>query len=176
MFNKLNLFSKTEFKVLEFISCKSSELYEREIAVGAKVSPASANLILNRFSKNGLVKKVRRGRMSFYQANVDNPVLRQFKVFATIRNLEKVVKQASEFSSRIVLFGSCALGTNTDKSDVDLFVLSREKNEVKNILRNYPNIQAIVLNSVEYAALKEKDKAFFERINAGIELYGGVNG
>ena len=58
MFNKLNL-PKTEFKVLELFPV-SRELYEREIAVGAKTSPASANLILNRFSKNGLVKKTAR--------------------------------------------------------------------------------------------------------------------
>ena len=170
------MFSKTEFKVLVFISCKSRELYEREIAKGAKVSPASANLILNRFSKSGLVKKTRRGRMSFYAPDAANPVLRQFKVFATIRALEPVIKQINRLSQRIVLFGSCASGTNTDKSDVDLYVLSREKNEVKTILRSYPNIQAIVLDSVEYVALREKDKPFFDRINAGIELYGGANG
>ncbi|MEK6843089.1 MAG: hypothetical protein AABY04_01245, partial [Candidatus Micrarchaeota archaeon] len=84
MFKKLNLFSKTEMKVLEFISKKDGELYERQIAGGAKISTGSANAILKSFFQAGLIRQIRKGRMLFYSGNDDNPLLRQFKVFLTM--------------------------------------------------------------------------------------------
>ena len=66
MFKKLNSFSKTEMKLLEFISTKDGELYERQIAKGAGVSAASANGILSSFARLGLLERQKKGRMVFY--------------------------------------------------------------------------------------------------------------
>lgn len=172
MFKKLNLFSKTEMKVLSFISTKDCELFERQIADGADISVASANRMLKDFAKAGLLKQARKGKMLFYKRNDDNPVLRQFKVFVAINNLMPILNKIADYSSRIVLFGSCAIGRNGENSDIDLFVLSGEKNEVKSRLEGEERINAIVLNGPEYAELQKKDKPLYDRINAGIELYG----
>ena len=72
-----------------------------------------------------------------------------------------------------MLFGSCATGRNGEKSDIDLYFLSSEKNALRRLLESDPKIQAIILDSVEYSALSKKDKPLYGRINAGIELYGG---
>ena len=162
--------------MLSFVSTKDGELYERQIAEKAGVSVGSANAILKLFVRMGLVKKSRKGRMSFYQRNDDNPLLRQFKVFVTINSLMPVIEKTAPVSRRIVLFGSCAEGRNGEKSDVDLFILSREKERTRRIMDDYPKVQAIILDSAEYARLQEKDKPLYERINSGIELYGGENG
>jgi predicted nucleotidyltransferase len=172
MFKKLNLFSKTEMKLLEFISLKDGELYERQIAKESCTSVGSVNSILNLFGKMGLVIKTKKGRMSFYRRNDDNPLLRQFKVFVSINNIMPVVSELEPFSSRIIRFGSCAEGRNSEKSDIDIFVLSKEKGKIRRILDKYPKIQAIILTSIEYTDLKENDKPLYERILKGIELYG----
>ena len=172
MFKKLNLFSKTEMKVLSFISVKDGELFERQIASGAGISVASANRMLKMFAKLGLLKQTRKGKMLFYRRNDDNPVLRQFKVFTTVNNLMPALEKNARFSKRIVLFGSCASGRNGEGSDIDLFVLSEDREKLRAGLREEERIKAIILNGQEYAELRKKDKPLYERINSGIELFG----
>lgn len=176
MFKKLNLFSKTEMKVLAFISTKDGELYERQIANETRVSAGSANAILARFHKAGLVKRAQKGKMLFYQRNDDNPALRQFKVFLSVNGLMPALEKIAPLSRRIVLFGSCAEGRNGEKSDVDLFILSGEKEKIRRMLDEYPKIQAIILDAGEYSLLEKNDRPLYERIGKGIELYGGENG
>lgn len=171
MFKKLNLFSKTEMKVLDFISKTDGELYERQIATQAKISVGSANSILNRFAKLGLVAKTTRGKMSFYSASIRNPVLRQFKIFSTVNNLMPLVSQVAPLSKRILLYGSCAAGANTQKSDIDIFVLSSQKEQVKRLLDDFDNVQAIIRDSPEWVSLSKTDKPLYGRINAGIPLW-----
>ena len=172
MFKKLNLLSRTEMKLLKFISGKDGELYERQIAREAGVSVGSANSVLRSFAKIGLVKSTKKGRMVFYRRNEKNPLLGQFKVFTTINELSEILSKLAPLGRRIILFGSSAEGTNTEKSDVDLFVLTAEKEAARRLLDAHPNVQAILLDSVEYASLQQKDKPLYDRINSGIELYG----
>ncbi|VVC02387.1 Nucleotidyltransferase domain protein [uncultured archaeon] len=171
MFKKLNLFSKTELKVLEFIATSDGELYERQIALKAGISAGSANSILNRFAKAGLVTKTTRGKMSFYSASASNPLLRQFKIFCTVNNLMPQVNRLSALASRIILYGSCANGTNTHSSDIDLFVLTTQKEQIRRLLDNHENIQAIAMDSAEWVSLSKKDKPLYDRINSGITLW-----
>lgn len=176
MFKKLNLFSKTEMKLLVFISTKDGELYERQIANEAKVSVGSVNSIMKSFHKMGLVTKIQKGRMLFYSRNDGNPLLRQFKIFITVNSLVDVIAKIATLSRRIILFGSCSEGRNGEKSDIDLFILSKERDELKRVLNGYPIIQSIILNSNEYTDLQQKDKPLYDRIRRGIELLGDSNG
>jgi len=176
VFKKLNLFSKTEMKLLSFISTKDGELYERQIADEAGISVASANGILKAFAKLGLLKQAKKGKMLFYRRNDNNPVLRQFKVFVAVNSLMPIIGKIASLCSRIVLFGSCAIGRNGEKSDIDLLVISSEKARVREELADVPALKAIILDSNEYSQLQKKDKPLYDRINSGIELFGGENG
>jgi len=172
MFKKLNLFSQTGIKLLIFISAKDGELYERQIATEARVSVGAVNMMMKEFDRLCLVKKTRKGRMLFYSRNGESPLLRQFKVFITVNNLMPVIEKIAPLCKHIILFGSCAEGRDGEMSDVDLFILSREKDAIRRILDIYPKIQALVLDSMEYADLQQKDKPLYDRIQRGIELYG----
>ncbi len=163
-------------KVLSFISRKDGELYERQIADGAKVSVGSANSILREFAAIGLILQERKGKMLFYQRNDSNPLLRQFKVFSTVNELMPFVGTIMPLCSRIVLFGSCAEGRNGEGSDIDLLILAQEKEKVRRLSAENPHIQAILLSPAEYSQLERKDKPLFSRIRTGIEIYGGDNG
>jgi predicted nucleotidyltransferase len=176
MFKKLNLFSRTEMKVLSFISKKDGELYERQIADGAKVSAGSANSILREFSEIGLILQERKGKMLFYQRNDANPLLRQFKVFSTVNELMPFAGSVAPLCSRIVLFGSCAEGRNGEGSDIDLLIITSEKEKVRRLSAENPRIQAILLDPAEYSQLEKKDKPLFSRIRSGIEIHGGDDG
>lgn len=151
-------------------------MYEKEIAKKVGVSNSTANVILNDLTKQGLVEKTKKGNMSFYRPALNNPALRQFKIYNNIKNLLPVIKKLTPMSRRIVLFGSCASGKNTERSDIDLFVLSLEKDKLRHFFRDYPKIQAIILNSSEWVSLSKKDKPFYDRISKGIVLWDEVYG
>ena len=175
MFKKLNLFSKTEMRVLMYVALKNGQLYERQIVQGAGISVGSANTILKTFSDIGLVNRIKKGRMSFYERNDGNPLLRAFKVFITVNNLMPLLQKIIEHSRRIILYGSSATGRNGEESDIDLFILSTEKEAIRRILDKFETVQAIILDSNEYMQLQKKDKPLYDRISMGIELYGGSN-
>jgi len=159
-------------RTLAFISAMDGELFERQIAKGAGISAGSANKMLKEFAKSGLLNQVKKGKMLFYKRNDDNPALRQFKVFVTVNNLMPLLGRIAECSARVVLFGSCATGRNGEESDMDLFVLSGVKENVKRELNREGRISAIVMNGPEYAELAKKDKPLYDRINRGIGLLG----
>jgi len=173
MFKKLNLFSKTESKVLAFILHHDDEIYSQEVARQAKVSVGSANSILKKFARQGLVEARPLGRMILYRRNDQSATVRQMKVANTVEFLEKeVLRKIGPYSERAILFGSCAQGRNTEKSDIDLFILSAERTKIFEILVAYHMISPVILNSTEYSDLREKDKPLYERINGGIVLLG----
>lgn len=176
MFKKINLFSKTEMKLLVFLSQKTGEMYEREIAKEAKVSVGSVNTLLKNFVSLGLLRQQKKGRMLFYSRNDQSPLLRQFKVFICVNSLLPLIEKISPFSKRIILFGSCASGRNDQNSDIDLFILSDQRHSIKRIVDDYPQVQVIVLNLQEFIQLQKNDLPLFERINQGIELFGDANG
>jgi len=90
----------------------------------------------------------------------------------TVNNLMPVLDRIADYSARIVLFGSASTGRNGEESDIDLFVLSGVKTSVKQELDGEDRIKAIIMNGPEYTELQKKDKPLYDRINAGIELFG----
>ncbi len=171
MFKKINLFSKTEDKIFKYLLAHDQEKYEREIARETKTSPASVNNILRKFEKLELVKRVVKGRMKFYRKNEENPKIRQYKIILTMEVLEPILEKLKEISSLVILFGSCSEGTDSEESDIDLFVISDKREAVKEILRANKKINAIILTAEEYAELRERDKPLYERIEKGKELW-----
>ena len=83
-----------------------------------------------------------------------------------------------QLSDKIILFGSCSTGEDNYESDIDLLVLTNEKEKVnKKIINTKLNrkIQAVVVNTVDLMKIKEKDKGFYQEINKGITLWDVKN-
>jgi predicted nucleotidyltransferase len=81
-----------------------------------------------------------------------------------------------------VLYGSCAQGTDTSESDLDLFVVSSRKNEVSNVIsdfkfpRGYENIhiQSVIRTPAELLKGSESGHAFMQEVERGIVLWEKV--
>jgi len=177
MLKKLDFITPTVLKVLYiFHRDPMQELHEREVVRRAKVSEGSANKILRGLSEAGILERRRAGRMVFYRFNVRSPVARQFKVLFNVYSLQGLVDQLRVYCKRIILFGSCAEGLDVGESDVDLFVLTQEKNEVMGKISAYQGnldrtLSPIVVNANEFAKLKREDRPLYERIMKGIVLW-----
>ena len=174
--DKLDFITPTLLKILYlFHEEPMRELHEREVVRRARVSKGSANKILRKLSEIKVLNRSKKGRMVFYSLNMKNAVARQFKVLFNVYSLNELVEEIKQDCKRIILFGSCSEGTDVKESDVDLFILTNEKNRVKSIVNTYQKagkrIAPIIVNSNEFIKLRRKDKPLYDRILKGILLW-----
>lgn len=75
--------------------------------------------------------------MIFYKLNIENVIVRQFKVFSNLYRLKGLIDKLREKSRRVILFGSCAEGTDVKGSDIDISILTDQKSEEKALTEIY---------------------------------------
>lgn len=167
-------------KVLAFFLARpTGRFYGSEIAEKTDISIGQASKVLGDLKKSGLVEMERRGRTELYCIISDNPALKAFKVLNTIMSIEPLVERLKGTSKRVVLYGSCAIGTNIEESDLDLVVVSTKRDEVQEIISSFPGdvyygfseIMVVIKTPAEWAALEEKDPVFHNELLRGITLY-----
>jgi predicted nucleotidyltransferase len=174
---KLDFLTPTTLKVMEFFFANSmKEFHEREIVRNAKISKGSANKILRHLAGLSLLQRDKRGRMVFYKLNRADPIIKHLKILNNLWMLRGFVERAREGVKRIILFGSCAEGTDVKESDIDVFILTGEKKPVKEAVsrfnqRNERKISPIILGADEFTKMKREDKPLYERIDRGIVLW-----
>lgn len=121
-----------KYNVLKvFLSFPTENFRLREIARIARLSLPSVINYLNEFQKEGLIKKQIKRGIPFYTAMRDNEKFILYKKISIIFELDNsgivdylwnaVAPQA------IILYGSFAKGESTEVSDIDVFVLGKEK-------------------------------------------------
>jgi len=174
---KLDFITPTFMTVFElFLGDPMAEHHEREVMRETNVSKGSANRILRELADLGFLIRERKGRMVFYRLDTENPVVRQFKVLVNVYALSSLLNQLKRRTRRVVLFGSCAQGLDVKESDIDLFILSSEKEAVRRIVGDFNQedgrrVTPIVVDSNEYMRLKREDKPLYENIERGIVLW-----
>jgi len=162
-----------------FLAHPSSQFYGAEIAVKTGISTGQASKVLDDLRKAGLIEMERKGRTELYRVISENPVLRAFKVLNTLISIEPLIERLKGASRRVILYGSCASGTNIERSDLDLLVVSTKKDEVQEIISGFPSdayygfseMRAVVKTPVEWVALEEKDPVFHNELLRGVSLY-----
>lgn len=174
---KLDFLTPTTLKVLEFFFVNSmNEFHEREIVRNANISKGSANKILRHLSSLSLLQRDKKGRMVFYRLNRGDPVVKHLKILSNLWALREFVERARENAKKIILFGSCAEGTDVKESDIDIFILTREKKPAMEAVsrfnqRNERKISPVILGSDEFTKMKREEKPLYERIDRGIVLW-----
>jgi DNA-binding transcriptional ArsR family regulator len=170
-------------KVLSLLAKFSDqEFYEREVSRKLGISAGSANRALNELYSDGAVTRRREGKMYFYSIDSSNVALIQFKKMVNLMLIELLVEELKKISSRIILYGSCALGTDNSDSDLDLFVVANSREDVSNVIsgftfpRGFENIhiQSVIRTPVELLERGESERTFMEEVERGIVLWERV--
>lgn len=169
-------FSRTSHqKILTFLGeYAERSFYEKEIREAAKLSAGAANKALRELARDGYLLKEKKGRMCFYSVDISNPLIQRFKVLLNILRLSPLLERLKGSSRRIVLFGSAAEGTNTSESDIDLFILTDEADNVTRILEKSDlteKIQSVIKTPLQFVEMETKDKVFYEQVIRGITLW-----
>jgi predicted nucleotidyltransferase len=175
-----NIIFTVNQKVLSLlVKFSDKEFYERQIARSLGIGYSSANGSLNDLYSAGVIKRKQEGKMYFYSVDRSNSIVVEYKKLVNLLLLEPLVEQIKDYSTRIILFGSCARGTDTSQSDMDLFVVSNNKNKVLNAISNFQfshgfeeiHIQSVIKTSTELLEAKEPEQAFLEEVEQGIVLW-----
>ena len=173
------ILATSQGRVLRFLARHIGQsFYEQEIVEQTDVSRSAVNLATRALYQAGLLLRERRGRMNFYAADERHPFVRQFKVLDTIAGLEPLLQKLRPLARRIVLFGSCAEGTDAADSDVDLFVVVPDRGQVMAEISHCHfdrQIQAVVVNNQELAKLKQEEPAFYMQVQRGIVLWETIS-
>lgn len=174
---KLDFMTPTTLKVLEtFFSNPIEDFHEREVMRRSCISKGSANAILRKLTKLELLNREKRGRMVFYRFNIKNIVARHLKILFNIWELKEIVDKLKDKSKKIVLFGSCAEGTDVEDSDIDILVIAGERKTIKKIISGFNRkgkrmISHVILDFNEFTKMRREDAAFYERVDRGIVLW-----
>lgn len=148
--------------------------HQREVAMEAKVSLGSANRLLTRLVDGKIVSYERQGSLHRYKFNIGNPVARQLKVLLTVNDLDQLTSTLTQISERIILFGSCAKGTDGANSDTDLFVQTEHKEKAARLINEHNGrhrISPIILDNSEYSHLRNSDESLYTEIERGVTLW-----
>ena len=170
-------------KVLSLLAKFSDqEFYERQIARKIGISYGSANRALNELYSTGAIKRRREGKMYFYSVDTSNATIIEFKKLVNTTLIESLIERLKDISSRIVLYGSCAQGTDTSQSDLDLFIVSDDRERIVEAIGNFSfpqgfeniHIQSVIKSPAELLEAGESEQAFLEEVERGIVLWERV--
>lgn len=174
------LVSTNPQKILKFLLLRPGKnCYEREVARGAGISYGSANYVLNRLYKQGFIQKKSEGRMCYYSIDLYSPYIKEFKILNNILLIEPLIEKLKPHTHKIILYGSWAKGTDNERSDIDLFIVTSNKDEVVSIINNYSyskkvdnrKVQAIINTPVDLLNKNRKEEVYLGQVAQGKILW-----
>jgi predicted nucleotidyltransferase len=170
--------TKLEEKIIMLLAdYPEREFYGQEIANKVKGSKASASGLLKVLSRRGVVFKKIKGHMKFYQINLKSPELKRLRINSAMKRINPLLPGLEKLSQKIILFGSASRGEQTSASDIDLFILSRDKNKIRGFFKKInagSRLKAIIKTPGEWSEMEITEPEFYQEIKNGIILYDHV--
>ncbi len=154
------------------------EFYAQEIAKKVGCSKASASGILKSLAAESVIFKNVKGHMKFYRINLENIEVKKNKINFALERLRVVLPELKKVSQKIILFGSVSRGEQSFDSDIDLLVLTSNKEEVRKVLKQVApriKIQAIIKTPAEWSEMEIKEPEFYHEVKSGITLHDYVS-
>jgi predicted nucleotidyltransferase len=151
----------------------SEEVRVRKLARKIRESPAKMSRFVQTLKKIGIVAK---GRI-----DLTNPLTRACKIMLNIRKLKAVIDKISKKElAGIGVYGSWANGTNTETSDLDIWITVNQRLKELEIGRIEKKIskatksdaRVITLTKERIDAMKEKDFVFYCSLKNSFRIWG----
>lgn len=170
-----NIFFSTNIqKVLRFLVRHSTKaLLASDIRKSLGLSRAGVNFALQELSEKGLVQRESKGKAYIYQIKSEHPALKQFKVLDWTTKLYPLIRKLKVLANKVILFGSCARGENVEDSDIDLLIVTHNKEEVNKTLESFRKLplKPVIKTPIELEDLEKKNPIFYLEVTRGIILF-----
>ena len=173
----LDFITPTALRVLDhFFAHPMAEFHEREVIRATGISKGSANRILRELAALSILQRTEKGRMVFYRLSAGDPFVKQMKAAENVWSLRAFVEGLKASAHKIILFGSCAEGTDVAESDIDILILTGDKTAAKDRVSAFNRsakrrISPIILDRNEFALMRKDDLPLYERIDRGVVLW-----
>lgn len=172
------LYNKNPMKVFSYLSKSKNDenLYGSKIAEDIGINQGGTSIGLKRFKEMNILESENVGKTVVYRTKKDNPLVKAFRVFENILELNELIESIKPYSRKIILFGSCATGEDNIDSDIDIFIIADEKDRITeeiSITETERKISPVIVTPLELSEMNEKEKVFLSEIERGIELWGG---
>ncbi|MDD5337372.1 MAG: nucleotidyltransferase domain-containing protein [Candidatus ainarchaeum sp.] len=121
----------------------------------------------------GLVNTAPVGRMMLYSLARDSTLAKQLKILAALSELQDLARDfhSLEPDGEMYLFGSAARGESTEKSDVDILIITSRASATQRIFsdlfakrKHLRDLKPVIYGRMDYAMLQRSDPAFYERV------------
>ena len=188
--------SKTKIKIIKFLLTHEASMSEREIASILKVSHMSVNRTMRELAELNFVNFVTIGKAHLWRVNHKSYAFRALSelikgvsgIQEPIEELKKILLKnlPKTLIKRIVLFGSVAKGSERTNSDIDIFVLSRDKQSKEKLESSIEKLSNICFEMygnrlapyilTEQELKQKKRLKVISEIKKGIEIFSGKKG
>ncbi len=168
------------YRVLqEFFDRPGHSFQLREMSRKSGISFPSVREHVRALEKEGFVGKVKEGVYESYLANTESERFRLYKTMDMVVRIHEsgllnALERELSYPTAIVLFGSCAEGTDTESSDADIFILATEKGidlkKFENALKR--GISLHFMDSEGFRKARKSSPELVNNIANGIVLYG----
>ena len=170
------LFKNNTYKILElFIEFPAKDFSVRGLARNLKLSHATVLKYIADLEKLSLIKKKEATLYPTYFANTESQKYKFYKRNGLVFKINESglieYLQKETLPSTVILFGSGAKATFTEKSDIDIFV---EANETKLDLTKYEKKLNRKINLLFEQNINNLSKELRNNIINGIVLYGFI--
>lgn len=183
--------SKTKVKIIKFLLTHQAQMSEREIASILKVSHMSVNRIMRDLAELNFVNFITIGKAHLWSVNhksyafrvlselikgvslIKDPI-QDFKNIV-LRNLPKTLIK------KVVLFGSVAEGSERINSDIDIFILVKDKQRKENLESSIEKLSNVCFEVygnrlapyilTEQEVKHRKNSKLTSEINKGLEIF-----
>lgn len=147
MYKKIRITENTLQVLSLFTNDFSREYYIREVEKLLKISPRTAQLILEDLEDKGIIESKTKGKIKTYKIKLSEftkkylVFVEQYKAIAFLENnlmIKEIVEKITPNIKGIgIIFGSYVKGIGKKESDLDIFVAGNyNKEEIKRVSKN----------------------------------------
>ena len=172
-----------EIEILKlFLGDYNRRIYGRQIIGKVPMSQKWIAATMKKMEESDILVSKSEGKQKYYSINLRNPVIKSLLLEAEVEKskdfLQKNIKinlALKEISGKIVcVFGSYAKGTQKSGSDIDLFVISGSRAQIKKIAQKYDlDLSEKIYTEKQFVgALKDKSPLISEIVSNHITIKG----
>ena len=173
--NDREMLKESELKILNHLTASlEGKGFISQIARNIGISKGEVSKSVKVLKDCGLVYCERDGRNMVCRVDRRSPVFARLRTAFNLIEVMSKIAALRKCADKIVLFGSCAQGTDTADSDIDLLVVTRDKknaNRAAQKIKLSRPVQWIIKTPQEYVVMNSKEKVFVEEISRGVVLW-----
>lgn len=163
-----------------FLFNPNTEIHIKGLARRLKISPATAKLFCEVFTKKGFLNEVKKGNLKIYSLNNESVYVREMKkLFLLLGLKEKGIEKIAKKCVSLAIYGSCASGIFNEKSDLDILIIGKKEdvdmNQALKIEKALGRqLQLTIIPYFDWEKMKKNKKPFVQEVLANHLLIKGA--